>query len=1113
MKKNNMIDQMKIISEQLQNQELETIMGNSDWERLMQMYADDINSCASAAQSESDIALEVDRLLLNHSKMLLEPNGYDGYQANKERKVDLIDLGDGETKIQLISSQNKTGRIDSKYSNVVVEYKHPSKYSKSNPAKVVEARKQAINYLRALNSEKNGNYVAFVTDGLKCQYIEFIEGVDIPEDAQDVHDLDGKHISLLITAIINLEIKPLVSENLIRDLVIEKTNGSNMINRITNSLYESLSDMSDATKIDFEEWKDNFGLSEGDVSQQKAIEDRRKDLAQMIGKEMIQTDDEYLILFALQTATAVIAMLIAYKVVSIIRGNKKINSLRHLLCNNQTTLRIELNRIASGAISSEVQIYNILELGYFSWAFQTEHWTEDVYKCIKDIIEILSRYENMPDMTEKTDDLFRDMYMSIMPTSVRHSLGEYYTPSWLAEETIEDAKRYISYDNSEHVRFLDSTSGSGTFIQKIIEDKRKLYKGEKSSDILRCILNEVVGIDANYLAVILARINYFMAIVDLIEGDEEIYIPVFMGDSSVPFINKKTKDNRYYVDRIKTPTGEVVEVKVPCTALDDTYGFIEVLHRIDDFANENDEELREQLDSICNNEIDSDEVVDSWLELKKKGMITTAIINSIINYFMLCNIGKFNVLVGNPPWVDWKSLPSVHRENKKDICYERDLFSGDGRTGGNSLNICALISNVSAENWLDQGGIIALLMPQSLLFQQSYEGFRNFKLLDGRTLYFQKIKDWANAGHPFYPVQQLFCTYILSEEKQNYIKGLPLEKVCLKKGYKLENIHHSINHSNFRQFFNIVDGVLGCATADRTAFTYAKDEEELHDFQVVAGESSYIGREGVEYYPQELQLFILVKKNEDKGTVNLRTYKNTRSKYPIDIRQPEIEVKYLRPLVKGVGISRFHVEPSEFLVAFPYDENHVKIPIGKKELRELSPNLFRYYKDNEEYLRMQTKYSDSIIGNSDAEYYALARTGVYSHAPWYVITRDNTKWVAAVTGDIDTEWGGLKKPAFQNHCVSICERKDGSFIDEKEAHYICAILNSHIVEDYILSTSDKRTFKVRIPVKIEPYCKSNPIHNKLSALSKEAHDCYNDLERIERIRDEIDELYIRSLKN
>ena len=32
-----------------------------------------------------------------------------------------------------------------------------------------------------------------------------------------------------------------------------------------------------------------------------------------------------------------------------------------------------------------------------------------------------------------------------------------------------------------------------------------------------------------------------MAIVDLIEGDEEIYIPVFMGDSSVPLINKKTK--------------------------------------------------------------------------------------------------------------------------------------------------------------------------------------------------------------------------------------------------------------------------------------------------------------------------------------------------------------------------------------------------------------------------------------------------------------------------------------------------------------------------------------------------------------------------------------------
>lgn len=54
------------------------------------------------------------------------------------------------------------------------------------------------------------------------------------------------------------------------------------------------------------------------------------------------------------------------------------------------------------------------------------------------------------------------------------------------------------------------------------------------------ILSEVSAIDANTLAVILARINYFLAIADLVSLDNEIYIPVFI-ESSIPVINKLTR--------------------------------------------------------------------------------------------------------------------------------------------------------------------------------------------------------------------------------------------------------------------------------------------------------------------------------------------------------------------------------------------------------------------------------------------------------------------------------------------------------------------------------------------------------------------------------------------
>lgn len=280
----------------------------------------------------------------------------------------------------------------------------------------------------------------------------------------------------------------------------------------------------------------------------------------------------------------------------------------------------------------------------------------------------------------------------------------------------------------------------------------------------------------------------------------------------------------------------------------------------------------------------------------------------------------------------------------------------------------------------------------------------------------------------------------------------------------------------------------------------------------MSGETDYIGREGVEYYPQELQLFTITNIDKKNNTISLKTYQNSRSKYSIDVRTPDIETTYLRPLIKGVNISRFHVQPSEYVVAFPYDNEHSKIPLGREELKKTSPLLYEYYKNNREYLEMQTGYSDSIIGNANAEYYALARTGVYSHAPWYVIFRDNTKWVAAVAGNINTEWGGEKKPAFQNHCVSICQNKEGDFITEDEAYYICAILNSHIVEDFVLSTSDKRTFKIRLPIKINQYDAKNGVHKKLVSLSKKAHIFFADAEKIEMYRNKIDSLYIESLK-
>lgn len=1100
------VNVINTLREELKTGELESVMRNGNWGKLMSLFSDDINMTAKTAGSESDVAFEMDRLLVNISQDLLVPAGYDGYTPLREKSIELIEY-DGE-KVSFQSARSKMGRIDSKYNNVIIEYKKPEKYKSS--ADITKAEKQAIEYLTALNNDDKGDYIAVITDGLHCQFVEWFDG---EAHSEPVRELSGNSVDRIVKAIIRLSVKELSSENLINDLVIEQRNGVSIINSFTKVLYKSLSHMNDSTTIAYEAWMDNFGLSHDDASQQQAIEERRKDLAGIIGKRESQADEEYKILFALQTATAIVAMLIAYKVVSVIKGDKNEYSLGRLYDKESKFLRIELFHMSNGTVSSKLRIYNLLELGCFSWAFEKEQWSEDVYNSINEIVDILMKYENIPDLTSNTDDLFRDLYMAIIPTSVRHSLGEYYTPKWLAQNVIEAGMRYLPIDKLKHVKVLDTAAGSGTFPQNVIAAKRKEYRNEKPEVILNNILNEVASIDANILAVILARVNYFISISDLIEKNQKVYIPAYIGDSTVSNNEKISEDGKYYIDIITDAEGKKIEIRVPVEALEDKEKFIDAFKDIEDIGdNDSPALISNAVKKICCNEEDITSMTDIWVGLQNKGMITPAVISSIIGHFLLCGLGKFDLIVGNPPWVDWKSLPSVHRENIKNACISRELFSGDGRTGGINLNVCALLSNISAENWLADDGVMAILMPESILFQQSYEGYRKFKIVGGKKMYFQEIIDWKKAGHPFYPVQQLFATYIFSATEKDYFKGIPAKCISLKRGYKLDKIASKINEDTFTQYFNIEEKCLGRTTESRTAFTYAKDSAELEDFQIISGATDYVGREGVEYYPQELQLFSITSIDKERGVASVKTYQNSRSKYSIDIRTPDIETIYMRPLVKGVNISRFHVQPSEYVVAFPYDEEHCKIPLGRNELKETSPLLYEYYKNNREYLEMQTGYSDSIIGNVNAEYYALARTGGYSHAPWYVIFRDNTKWVAAVTGKIDTEWGGKKLPAFQNHCVSICEKGDGKFISEDEAHYICAILNSHIVEDFVLSTSDKRTFKIRLPIKIVTYDAKNCIHKKLASISKKAHNCYEDVAKVEMLREQIDKLYIQTLE-
>ena len=145
-------------------------------------------------------------------------------------------------------------------------------------------------------------------------------------------------------------------------------------------------------------------------------------------------------------------------------------------------------------------------------------------------------------------DLLGTLYQDLFPRSVRHGLGEYYTPGWLADHVLDA----VGYDGNPEHRLLDPACGSGTFLLRAIRrivGKRERRLSDRplldliesrqnatrqaaaKDDLARQILSNVVGMDLNPLAVFSARANYLLALGDLLTNLADVRIPIYQQDS------------------------------------------------------------------------------------------------------------------------------------------------------------------------------------------------------------------------------------------------------------------------------------------------------------------------------------------------------------------------------------------------------------------------------------------------------------------------------------------------------------------------------------------------------------------------------------------------------
>ncbi len=135
-------------------------------------------------------------------------------------------------------------------------------------------------------------------------------------------------------------------------------------------------------------------------------------------------------------------------------------------------------------------------------------------------------------------DIFKPLYQNLFPRPLRHQLGEYYTPDWLAQHVLDR----VGYTGDPAERLLDPACGSGTFLVMALRRLRKNYECRIMDDELRHAPNNhhslfyihnfpVVGFDLNPLAVLTARANYLLAVADLLPEGRRVEIPVYLRNS------------------------------------------------------------------------------------------------------------------------------------------------------------------------------------------------------------------------------------------------------------------------------------------------------------------------------------------------------------------------------------------------------------------------------------------------------------------------------------------------------------------------------------------------------------------------------------------------------
>lgn len=1044
-----------------------------------------IRGVAERAHTEEDVRVGVERLLAP----VLGQLGVT-YTPTYERHYRTALLKGG------------SGRSDAVYGHAIIEYEPPGTLRTDRAVK--HAQGQLERYLKAEASLSTANTddvlrrsVGIALDGLHVFFVRYRgRGADDDEDQsllletqlsflpipqakgpfrrEGPYEVATDSIAQFLVYLRALRRRELTPERL-ADSFGPK---GEVAHHVVGALLEAFKKSDDKrVKTLYSEWDRIFGIVYGqEVS--KAVRDARE-LARLYGAP--PQSDLKALLFAVHTYFALIMKLLAAELVSLQGGYLLARPIADLPSLPSDELHRWLRDLEDGGLFARQGVHNFLEGDFFGWYLSA--WNAELEAAIREMARTLSEYEPATGslLPEATRDLLKKLYQYLIPREIRHDLGEYYTPDWLAELVLDE----VGYKGQPKLRVLDPACGSGTFLVLAIRRAREAAEErfDEPSETAEQILTSIMGFDLNPLAVIAARTNYLLALGTLVRHKRPLEIPVYLCDSILTPSTYDAQKERTFeawgepyvvpsvVGDFRIPrdfaTKERLETLMrlleDCVTVQghDADSFLQRVTREVGPTDENSSRILGDLFRQVT-KLESEGRNGIWARLLK-------------NRFAPVFVGKVDLVVGNPPWVNWESLSDEYRAATRALWQRYGLFSLKGqaaRLGGGKKDLSMLMLYVAADNYLKDDGRLGFVITQTVFKTKGAgDGFRRFRLGDGALLGVKRALDLVTL-QPFEGATNRTAVLVLEKGQET---TYPVPYVVWRK-VKAGRPPIDATLKDVSERTTTVELAAQPVEAAKTTSPWiTASQGVLLALNKVLGKSPYIAHAGACTWANGVYWLRILDRRPD-GLLLVENL-NEEGKLDIPRVQAPIEPDLVYPLLRGRDVGRSRALPSAWILMVQdpqkrtgYDESWLKVHL---------PHTYAYLSRFEPLLRRRSGYLKYFDPTRDP-FYSMYDVGDYTLAPYKVVWRGEVAptLITAVCGPV------RELTVVPDQTAYFC-----SIGELNEAHFVCALLDSLPVRALYAAHRYKHVSmdfvkRVAIPV-FDP---NSRIHQTLSSLSQRAHE-------------------------